>query len=307
MKSNCFLLVAVLSFLILSTAAQTPVNEAQQRAAAEREQRIIRAEAMRRNQEESNRMRAINEARQNVTNSRSESSRIVTDKPALTKSDIDAISINPEDAKPFTAFLKQPRTGILRLHNATICSPEKFVVQASGICPNNVQGKATSFSFREKDYASKFLSDILFTEDKLLSSGVFTIGLLTNLGSIEINNLTLTSSGIWELTEYQPADDKAEIERQYKLFTTGVRVGENTYRRQAKVVENAVYVLRSIAYKGKVFSGSGAHKVNLLGNDKREDVTIVFKVIKQHQDNSIMLIWKELDRKPSPKIVLESK
>lgn len=228
-------------------------------------------------------------------------------KPSLTKADLEAISIHPADTRQFAAFLKQPDTGIVRLQSGDVCLPNRLVIQADSTCPNNIIGKATLYSFRENDYRPKALADIFFSENKFSSPGVFTLGVFANLGNVPIEDLTLASNGIKQLAELQPALDKAEVEKQYATLTTGVQIGDYIYKREVEAKENSSFVLRTIAYKGKVFQGKGVGKINILANDPRNDVTVVFRIIRKHDDGSVTLLWKELDRKPSPKIVLEEK
>lgn len=228
-------------------------------------------------------------------------------KPNLTQADLAAISVHPADTRQFAAFLKQPDTGIVRLQSGDVCISNRLVIQADSTCPNNIIGKATLYSFRENDYRAKALSDIFFSENKFSSPGVFTLGVFANLGNVPIENLTLASNGIKQLTELQPALDKAEVEKQYVTLTTGVQIGDYIYKREVEAKENSSFVLRTIAYKGKVFQGTGVGKINILANDPRNDVTVVFRIVRKHDDGSVTLLWKELDRKPSPKIVLEEK
>jgi hypothetical protein len=224
-------------------------------------------------------------------------------KPVITKSDIAAISVNQTDEKLFAAFLQQPNTGIVRLQSGDKCSSEGLIVQAEGNCPNNIPSKATAYSFRESDYRSKNLADLFFSTNQFSSTGVFTIGIFVSLGNAEIENLNLTSDGIKQLINFQPSEDKAEINQHYQTFRKGVQVGNYIYKSSVEVKENTSYVLRTIAYKGKVFKGTGAGKINILQNDSRSDVTIIFRVIRKHEDGSLTLLWKKLLEKSSPKIV----
>ena len=308
MKFKIILLSVILLGTISSVTAQSTIDDAQRQQIMDRAARRRQMEDLQRQDEEVARLRTITERRQTTADLiRNNDNIFIKYKPNLTKEDINAIAVSPEDLRTFAGFLKQPGTGIIRLHSAEICTPEKLVIHATGNCPNNVEGKATGYSFREKDYKIKALSDILFANNKLSSAGIFTIGLLSNLGDIDINNLNLTSNGIKQLAEYEPANDKTEMAKEYQLFTKGVQVGDNIYKRETEVKENNSYVLRSIAYKGKLIAGSGVNKINFLADDNRKDVLVVFRIVRTHEDGSITLLWKELNRKPSPKVVLEEK
>jgi hypothetical protein len=228
-------------------------------------------------------------------------------KPRLTKDDIKAISIHPADAIQFASFLRQPKTGIVRLQSADVCLPNNLVIQANGTCPNNIIGKATSYSFRTKDYTSATLSDVFFNKTKLSSTGVFTIGMFSNLGDVDLDALTLTSDGIKQLAEYQPSVEQSEIEKESEVLTKGLKIDGRIFKNEMEVKENTSYVLRTVAYKGKLYKGTGFYKIDVLAADKRKDVIVVFRITRIQDDGSITLIWKELNEKPSPRVVLKGK
>jgi hypothetical protein len=226
--------------------------------------------------------------------------------PRLNKQDIQAISISPEDLKTFSRFLKESHAGILRLQNADVCSPENLVIQVSIFCPNNIEGKATAYSFRAKEYVVPLLSDLFFKGNKFSASGAFTIGVFSNFGDIDINSLSMSSDGIKQLVEFEPSDKEKEVQKEYQILSKGIQVGNHIYKREVDYKHNNTYVLRTIAYKGAALRrGKGANKANILKGDTRKDVTIIFRTVGAEEDGSIILLWKELIRKPAPRIVWE--
>lgn len=228
-------------------------------------------------------------------------------KPAVTAFDVRAIEINEEDLRRFDGFLKQPKTGIVRLHNASVCVPNKNIIQADSPCPNNITGKATAYSFRSDDYSFAALSDIFFTKNTFLAPGRFIIGIFSRLGAkAEVEVQTTASDGIKQLVEFTAPETQEEAERLYTLMKTGAVVGSSVYKSSAEFKLNETYVLRSIAYRGKTLKKEGGEiKENSLESDERADVLIVFRPIRKHDDGSVTLIWKELVRQPVPKLVLK--
>lgn len=227
--------------------------------------------------------------------------------PNLTDEDIRAISILPEDLKAHQEFLRSPKTGIVRLQNAETCPPNPIVIRISAGCANNVNGKATAYSFRARGYRAPLFADLSFKSGKLSKSGAFVIGLLSDLRTDDLAEIQLVSDGVHQLADYRPPARQDEIERQYSILSKGAVVGGHVYGPEVGVTVGNVYVIRSVAYKGKLEIGEKPRTIDVLADDERKDITIVFKIIRQYEDGSIVLLWKELDRKDPPGVVLDAK
>ncbi|MDX6709287.1 MAG: hypothetical protein QOH96_303 [Blastocatellia bacterium] len=223
--------------------------------------------------------------------------------PSLTKKDREAIAINPEDTKQFLGLLQQGHTGIVRLQSANVCNPTDKVIQAASGCPDNIAGKATSYSFRTDEYKTGLLADIEYLNNNLAAPGFYTTGIFSNLGDVDINSLGLASNGVRQLAAFVPANAIAELLSQERQMTTGMRIDNYLYRREVALKVNSTYVLRTIAYKGRMLGIVNGRSVNLLDLDTRKDLTLVFRVVREHPDGSVTLVWKQLDVKPSPKII----
>lgn len=291
---------ALTVFLSLPIAAQT--TQEQPRPTAQ----SVRDDLNRRQQEDMARQR-IAQQRQPGVSPVSGNSIHVGFKPALTAFDVRAIEVNDEDLRRFDGFLKQPKTGIVRLHDASVCVPNKNIIQADSPCPNNVTGKATAYSFRSDDYSFVAVSDIFFTKNTFLAPGRFTIGIFSRLGAkAEVEAQTVASDGVKQLVEFTAPETQEEAERLYALMKTGAVVGGSVYKSSAEFKLNETYVLRSIAYRGKTLRKDGGEsKESGLGSDERADVLIVFRPVRRHDDGSVTIIWKELVRQPVPKLFLK--
>lgn len=225
--------------------------------------------------------------------------------PTLTKSDKELIAINSADKIKFADFLKQDETGFLRLHDAADCGGKSNVVNAAKQCPWNVTGRAISYSFRKENYRSAFFSDIALVKSKFHIVGFNMLGFLTELGDVALDDLSLQSKGVKEMYEFAPSDNLKEIEKQYAITEKGFRIGDFLYTNSLPVKENIAYALRCIAYRGKIYRRVNGFKINVLDSDKRTDVTLVFRVIRKHDDGSVSILWKQLNERESPKIVFE--
>jgi hypothetical protein len=221
----------------------------------------------------------------------------------LTEKDKEAIALLPEDAVIYENFLKLEDTGFVRLHNRDNCNIDPRVLDTSSPCPANVMTRATNYSFRKKKYAPPIFADIELKTDGFNMTGVNTLGFLNNLGDITLESLTLQNPAIAAIVDFQPPDSANEVQKHFNSLTQGFKVGDFVYKRKLPMRENTVYVMRSIAYDGKVFIKNSRFKFNILDRDKRDDVIFVFRVIRQHEDGSVSLIWRELQRKEAPKLV----
>ena len=306
MKLKYLFLLTILFSGYYAVVAQTQTSTEQERIA--REQAARDAEMRRTITQGFLRLAAIRaENQENIRLIRKNGDVSFKYKPALTKQDIEAVSINPADLTQFKEFLKQPDTGIVRLQNAGICLPESQVIQAVGTCPNNIVGKATGYSFRTNDYKNKIFSDIFFIKNAFSAPGVFTFGIFSNLGNVDIQTLTLASGSIKELADFQPPADESKIKEQVQILNKGIQIGDSIYRTQATAAENNTYVLRTIAYNGCIMRNSASQRINILNDDQRKDVLLVFRVVRKHEDGSLTLLYKELRRQTVPKVVLEEK
>lgn len=299
MKSN------IISLVICTLLLGSYCIEAQTSVPSSREQRIMEEQRRRDQDAAFDRLKNISNGDSDNYSLNRENSKIAGKyNPKITKHDIQAISINPEDLKTFADFLKGSRTGILRLQNADVCSPENLIVQISLDCPNNIEGKATAYSFRTKVYVVPLLSDLFFKGDKFSTNGAFIFGIFSNLGDTDINSLSISSDGIKQLLEFEPSDKESEIQNEFQILRKGIQIGNHIYKRQVNYKENNTYVLRAIAYKGITTNRRlGAGKANILKGDTRKDVTVIFRTLRTEEDGSIILLWKELVRKPAPKII----
>jgi hypothetical protein len=189
------------------------------------------------------------------------------------------------------------------LQSANVCNPADNVIQAASGCPDNIAGKATSYSFRTDEYKAGHFADILYLNNNVVAPGIYTLGIFSNLGDVDINTLGLASNGVRQLAAFIPASAIAELQSQDRQITTGMRIDNYLYKREVSLKPNSTYVLRTIAYKGRMPGNVNGRTGNLLDQDTRKDLTLVFRVVREHPDGSVTLVWKQLDAKASPKII----
>lgn len=217
-----------------------------------------------------------------------------------------------EDVAANSEFLKLPRTGIFRLFPYHDCESH-LVVRLDGDCADMIPGSA-SYRFRKNGFSD----DIAFSDGALIADGFFAISIMTNIGEIPLEQVSLTTPGLQFIRDYVPAGeiDKAKI--QYANLVKGVMSGRFVYANRSRVAAGSAYALRIIAYRNgnslgkrvmfyamfadRSIEGAGIPLFWRVKEDTRIDLTIAFRVVRVDSDGSVTLLWKELERKDPPKI-----
>lgn len=220
----------------------------------------------------------------------------------LTRKDKQAVAMSAQDAVRFADFLRQEDTGFVRLYDAATCETNLRVLNVADECPPNIPGRGIFYSFRRKKYQTAFFSDIKYSKNLLQAAGLNVLGFLVDLGDKPLNELSLQSGGIKEMNGFAPSEDLEKIRAEFLTVVRGFKIGEFFYRAALPLKENNTYALRAVAYQGKVLGRFGRFSVDVLREDKRQDVIILIRVIRKHSNGSVSLLWRELQRKPAPKL-----
>lgn len=208
---------------------------------------------------------------------------------------------DPADLELYDAFLQTPRTGIVRLLPDLGCHENVFVLKADDTCRNSIP-ESSFYSFREREHTLEVLSDIRLKGGFLISDGILSQGMMVNLGDVELETVTLESDGLGFISGFTPDPSALRAKDQYAQISSGIRAGRHEYRKTLPAVPNSTYALRVVAYRGNVIRSFRGYRYDLLEGDKRIDVTVVFRVVRKDADGSITLVWKELERRDSPRM-----
>jgi hypothetical protein len=220
---------------------------------------------------------------------------------------------NPEDIAANKDFLAQPNTGIVRLLPGYNCE-SKYVVRVDGNCVNMLPG--SSFHRFRNDALS---GDILYMDGALIAEGFFSNSIMTGLGNIPLNDISLTTSGMKFLTDFSPTADLPAVKKQYSEISKGIITDNYAYSNRLLALPDMTYALRIIAYRNGNNVMKRINRDRIMGaepaadsknmmflalkDDTRIDLTLSFRIIRKDTDGSITLIWKELSRKDSPEII----
>lgn len=234
----------------------------------------------------------------------------------LTKEEIKKIKAllapNPEDLAKYKDFLRQPNTGLFRLFPDFDCE-SKNLIRVDANCENFIAG-SWSYSFRSKKYADLDFFDIRFHEGDLIADGFLSQEILVVLGDVSLESVSPTSGGMKFLYDFKPEVQNHEAEKQFIQIANIIEVDGYKYSKRVKALENTTYAMRIVAYRNennikfRFRDGiSSDDRRYLFTNtvDKRMDLTLAFRVIRKDKDGSISILWKELKRQESPKLIFQ--
>jgi hypothetical protein len=219
-----------------------------------------------------------------------------------TREELQMIAPNSGLLQKFDEFLRGDNTGLFKLLVDVGCAGNPNIVVAKEKCLKfTMPGAGNSYSFRTNNYRIRHLADLTFSGKNFYVSGVLMHGIMVNIGDVPLENVTLQTDGLKFLNEFQPTDDFEKAKVLDQQFVNGVTKDGFFYSRTLASLENTTYILRSIAYDGRIMRTVRGIPYNELDFDKRKDITVAFRVVSLDGDGSLTILWKELSRKDAPK------
>jgi hypothetical protein len=186
----------------------------------------------------------------------------------------------------FAALLREDGTGLMRLLPFTGCLVDPRIVNVNGSCLDQVPpilGGGSFYSFKAKKHQRAFASDIALRDD-VFNAGFMkhTVGLLTSLGDVPLDAVTLQSKAVRPFLKFVPAKTLAETEREFKRSRAWLEVPDHTYGATAPARLNTTYVLRSIAFEPN--------------RSKPSDVLVALRITRKDADGAVTVVWKHLQK-----------
>jgi hypothetical protein len=215
--------------------------------------------------------------------------------------------LEPADAERNRAsdVLALPGSSIFKLLPDVGCEPNVFMVRADEECQTAIPG-ASYWSFRISEHSNEALADLRLKDGMLISDGVLTHGLITEIGDVPLAPVSLASPALAALQTFRPAADATEAQAISLELNSGIKKNGYEFRKFAAVRVNETYAMRVIAYRGKVLRSFDGVVYDLLGADKRADILVAFRVVRQDKDGSVTIVSHELARTSAPKIKVTS-
>lgn len=178
-----------------------------------------------------------------------------------------------EDFTANAAFLAQPDTGLVRL-----MPRESF----DGVLLTRGGGAYYSFVRLTHEYG--------YGSDLSLERGNFRVGFagadfgfLVSLASADIDSVTIEHAGVKYLANFVAPTSEPEAREQYRRSGQGFEENGFLYRNPLVASVNTTYAVRSVDYGGS-------------------DTLVVFRVMRQDTDGSLILIWKLLKWFSTPQL-----
>lgn len=215
------------------------------------------------------------------------------------------------EAADFERTLRRSNSGIFTLLGEGSCQQsidkeEEILLAQTKCLDQTISGLARQFSFRSGGYAPMVYADLGVSQGWLFGYGFFTQTVLTDLGDVSLEEVGLERPDLKFISAFSPATTVDGTSAQRKELENGVSSEGRQFFHAVKAIENHTYVLRSIAYRGELVTvlnvGGRKIRIDRLKGQKREDVTIAFRIVDISSDGAIRVLWRRLAVKESPKL-----
>lgn len=183
-----------------------------------------------------------------------------------------------EDRAACAELLRQPDTGLIRLLPRETYGDNNYKNKKS----LTLRGGGAYYSFSRLTHEYGYGSDIEL-QMGYLSVGFAgaDFGILTKLGDLRLEEITLEHQGAHFMAAYLPPGELAKARVEQRRFGAGITVDNEHYQERMPAEINTAYLLRSINYD-------------------TSDVLVAFRVIRKDTDGSLIIAWKLLKNYEKP-------
>lgn len=187
----------------------------------------------------------------------------------------EAVMLEPaaEDRAAYADFLRQPDTGLIRL-----LPREKTDGKLT------LRGGGAYYSFTRLTHEYGGGSDISLQQGYLsVGFAGADYGMLVKLGDVPLEDVTLDNPIVSYLAQYKTPTGEPQAHAEYRRISEEEMKKDAVYKTRLVGVVGNTYVLRSINYGDS-------------------DVLVAFKVVRQDDDDSLILVWKMFKKYPTPRL-----
>ncbi|HRH42574.1 MAG TPA: hypothetical protein PKY82_13180 [Pyrinomonadaceae bacterium] len=214
-----------------------------------------------------------------------------------------------QDLEKYNNLLRSKKSGIFKLFPDFNCD-SKNIVNVGEDCENSIPF-SWSYSFLRKDYGDGDFFDLRFKSERIVVDGFLTQNIAVAIGDIPIESVTLETSGMKFLLEFQPKVQEKEQQEQFWQIAKKITADSFSYTKVIAPQENMTYLLRIVAYRisyGNTLDierdgpkSAQENRLLFISYDKtRRDKIIAFRIIRKNPDGSLTIVWNELADKKSP-------
>jgi hypothetical protein len=212
------------------------------------------------------------------------------------------LAVDQEILHQYAEFLKQPNTGLVKLNADSACVSRTDAVVVSANCLRyKIPGAGAAFSFRSESYRIPQLADIILFYGVLRNVGVLQQLIITNVDAADLSNVGLDAPEVKYLSNFPVVSDAQELTEKNKELYSGINVGGRVYRLWQPLADKTTYILRSVAFRGRVPRSIDGIEYDELSYDRRRDIIVAFRVVNLDPDGNPTLAWKVLQDVEAPK------
>ena len=191
------------------------------------------------------------------------------------------LSPTAEDRAAYVDFLAQPDTGMIRILPRELYDGESYKGENRLI---TIRGGGAFYSFTKETHTYGEFTDIGLEHGQLFTGFAgANYGMLTNLGDVPLEKLTLESPAVRVLAAHMAAVDEPHARMEQNRLHSGATLEGMSYTNRLPVVAKTTYLLRSINYRAS-------------------DSLVAFRVVREDADGSAIILWKFLKRYPTPQL-----
>lgn len=185
------------------------------------------------------------------------------------------LSPSAEDQARFGKYLAEPDTGLIRL----LPRPEKD--EQSKV---SIRGGGAYYSFTRLTHEYGYGSDIELQRRHFHTGFAGAdYGMLAMIGDMPLEAITRDTPSVQFLSSWDTPLKLSEARMRQRQSNEGIEQDGITYSYSAKAIVGKTYVLRSVNYDGS-------------------DVLVSFRVIREDDDGSLILLWNKMREFPTPKL-----
>jgi hypothetical protein len=185
----------------------------------------------------------------------------------------EALFLAPSDGDraAYSDFLTRRDTGICRL----MAKPDYN--------DKLIRGGGAFYSFTR--FSNDYDSDAqLGLGDGRFSSGFAGYGYMTDLGDVPLEALTAEHPAVRDLAALVTPSAEPDARIEQRRSGEGLKLGDHLFTHSTGASVDNTYILRCVRYG-------------------QSDTLVVFRVVRQDDDMSLILIWKILNRFPTPQLI----